>query len=527
LAAALLLPLVVACGAPDVVRITDGHVAHGRFIDERAYAAFLLGALADESGELTRAEGYYSIVISRDPSDAEAWARRGRARCRRSPGDPAAEEDIEHALSLDASSPASRLARQVCDAVRVGGAEAADLATLRFEAGLLPLPLAHERTREATEEERERVIGLTLLHKNHLVAWDALLHWGLSHGDTPLAVRGMIGVATLAPTRRFELAQSAVWLAGGGHLSAARALSAALIDADGDRSSGGEGPSPASVPLVARLALDEALVRRDAERVRARAVRAHIGLDVAAGRAWALGDSALASDLIALPWRAAPSSIGPRIVHEGAAGRASSGLLASVPAGRLPLDVGLPLARDLLAREGVAAAARATAASEGLRDLLGDPVLVPLAVELVLAGVLADGAVSSDARIEIAARRNTSPQGPDLEDRGLDARHRLLALALLRPRDAATIALAAQLTSAAGEDRLVAVALAKIALAGGPPIDAVTRGRLDSAAASDAIAAAALVDLARHDGAGPRLATARSRLAALARTPAEHERAAE
>jgi hypothetical protein len=167
------------------------------------------------------------------------------------------------------------------------------------------------------------------------------------------------------------------------------------------------------------------------------------------------------------------------------------------------------------------------AVSEGLHGLAGDPVLVPISVELVLAGVLSDAAVSSDARVELAARRNTSPQGSDLEDPGLDARHRLLARALLHPRDGATVALATQLMSAAGEDRLVAAALAKIALAGGPPIDAATRGRLDSAAASDAIAAAALVDLARRDGAGPSLANARSRLAALARTTAERERAAE
>ena len=61
-----LLLLVAACGSePRVARVYDGKLVEGRFVSPDAYAAFLRGVLAEESGDLKGATAAYAQAIGR------------------------------------------------------------------------------------------------------------------------------------------------------------------------------------------------------------------------------------------------------------------------------------------------------------------------------------------------------------------------------------------------------------------------------------------------------------------------------
>jgi len=158
---------------------------------------------------------------------------------------------------------------------------------------------------------------------------------------------------------------------------------------------------------------------------------------------------------------------------------------------------------------------------------IGDARLTPLAVALTIAGIVAEDALPADARIELAARRLVAPDAGDVASSALDERHALLGLALLRPTDPATREQAARLAGAAAEDPLVAVSLAKIAIARAEPVPPELRAILDALAPADPIVAAVVVGLAQHGGAPATVAHARKSLAALAKTPGERALAAE
>jgi hypothetical protein len=150
-----------------------------------------------------------------------------------------------------------------------------------------------------------------------------------------------------------------------------------------------------------------------------------------------------------------------------------------------------------------------------------DALVTRAAADLAARGVLDDTELTIDARIELAARRREPPPDPRAPD--VDARHRLLALSILRPEGAETIALARRLMSASARDPLIASALAKIALARGGAIDEGESDRLIALDPADAIAAAAALDLAKKGGDEKRIVPARARLTALARTAAERD----
>ncbi len=523
-------------GTGPVVRVMDGHVMVGRYIREQAYAFFLAGALAEGATgaegkpDLEVALGHYERAARLDPGEPEIWVRMGRVRCRLDPGDPGASANIARALRIDPAYEPGAAAQAFCARLRTNGGAAVELAEdVDDDVGLMSLAEPREPgAAPLLDEERRRVEALTLVHGDRVAAWLALAQWGTSHSDAALAARGMVGVARLAPRRWRAVAESTIALAGDGHLFAAREVAAALFDAKGDGRAGGEPGPVVSVPLVARMALDAALLARDGATVRARSARAHLGLELAAGRAWAMGDAALARDLIALTARADPTNLEARLVHEGAEGRAASHLLPSPGTGwSLAPEVALPFARHVLVTEGLGAARRVLASGTGVRVPSNDPILTPLAVELAVAGALAEDALPADARVELAARSGRLPTEADLADRTLDARHRFLGYALLHPADPAATALSRRLSTAAAEDPLVAVALARLHLARGEPLLGDARTRLESAAAADPLVAAALVDLARSDGPAAALSHAKERLAALAKTPAERARVAE
>jgi len=430
--------LASACARSDaVIRVADGHVIPGRFIGEQAYGAFLIGALADESGDLHLALGAYEHAAHADGHSPELWTRVGRTLCRLDPHDARADGALDEALKLDAAYEPALRARDVCAVFRRDGAPGVD-ALLRAEeldprgpaayilrvaaqpcvdkGSTLPELMFVSRCHRSSDDVRHRLEALTLLHGNRVAAWEALATWGLEQGDAALAVRGMIGVARRAPARRVLLGHAAASFAASGHPIEARQLAAALLDADKDRSSAGEGKAVASLPLVARLAIDQAILDRDPQAVYARTTQAHVGVEVAAGRAWAMGNLPFARTLIESTVKADPTNLAARLVYEGASGRGASWLLpasttTSVP---LPPEVALPLARLVLVGEGVAGARRVMAFGGGTKVLVleGDTLLTPLAVDLVVAGVVTEDSLPADARVAVADKRRPHPSVP-------------------------------------------------------------------------------------------------------------------
>jgi len=501
------LQLGCAGGGP-VIRVTNGHVLAGRYIAPTAYEAFLRGALSEAKGDLAHALAEYEAAAAYDPNEPEIWTRVGSIRCRIEGRGPHESSDFATALSLDEHYEPAVMARRACEGTDASGATAG-----------------------STDEERRRLEGLTLLHGNRLEAWEELAIWGATHGDVALAVRGMIAVARRAPDRRLALGQAAASLAGRGYLVEARQLAGALLDTEGDRNSGGNGTAVAALPLVARLALDEAVLGRDVRRLYARSARAHLGLEVAAGRAWCAGDVGLARELILPTVKAAPTNLAARLVYEGISGRASSRLLppplTALDTAPLPAEVALPFARDLLLTEGADAAMRVLALGGGTVIPPGDARMTPIAVELAIAGVLRADALPPDARIELAARRGVAPAPSEVIDPSVDARHKLFGLALLRPADAATLYEARRLEGACASDPLVAAAAAKVSIARGEPVSSCARAGLEVAAPADPIAASVLLDVEARGSPAAAVDHARQRLAALARTAVERARASE
>jgi hypothetical protein len=152
--------------------------------------------------------------------------------------------------------------------------------------------------------------------------------------------------------------------------------------------------------------------------------------------------------------------------------------------------------------------------------LLGsDSVMVTLAVDLAARGAIPEIGLPNEARVELALRQR-SLSGTDWIGE-LDARHRLLTLAWTRPTEAATRDLALRLSTRSPRDPLVGAALVHIALATGQNVDGGVLGMLESLSPSDPIAIGAALDALKAKGSQKDLTAARTRLAAIAATPAE------
>jgi tetratricopeptide (TPR) repeat protein len=531
-----MLFLVGCASTGKVTRVMDGRVLEGKVIQPEGYSAFLRGALAEEAGQLPAALAAYSQAASLDADDPEVWSRLGEVRCRLSPKDPDADTAFTRALKADKAYEPALEARARCAALRGNGSQARadeERAAAADPRAPAPQALLAGGGGEGAEAARVRLIALTLLHGTDPVAWDALAAWGVAHRDPEIVARALVEISRIAPTRKWELGGRAVALAGDGNLPQARALAAALVDAPGDRSSGGEKPSPATIPLVARLAVDEALARRDVDAARRRATSAHLGLDVAAGRALLLGEPELARDLAEPVVLADPGAMGARIALATAAarlGKDSFGqTLDLARSGRLGtavvVEALLPFAKVV---EGVASPEVARRVLEGSKVSLlpGDALVTSTAVDLAAAGVLREDDLPTDARIELAARLS-SPLPVIDANAGVDARHLLFAWALEKPHETATVDLARRLGGAAVRDPLVAVALARLSIAQGWALAPNALDPLLAVDPADPILAAAALDLAKRSGDARAIAPARARLAALARTPRERAHALE
>jgi hypothetical protein len=151
----------------------------------------------------------------------------------------------------------------------------------------------------------------------------------------------------------------------------------------------------------------------------------------------------------------------------------------------------------------------------------GDPLVTPIAVDLALRGIARESDLSADARTELAARRGDAMTQENERQEGVDARHRLLALALSTPSDRERRTFAATLGTLAPSDAIVAVALARMAATDGSSLPSEVTSHLEIAASSDPLAAAALVVLCDRRGDAVAAVRARGLLAGLAVTDVE------
>lgn len=115
LVAALCLCALAGCGQEAVVRVMDGDQVVGRFIDERAYDAYLRGALLEREGQLERAQQAYEQAHDADPGGVAPLVRLGAVRCARGPEHlKAAEQAFEAAARIEPAFAALYAERSRC-----------------------------------------------------------------------------------------------------------------------------------------------------------------------------------------------------------------------------------------------------------------------------------------------------------------------------------------------------------------------------------------------------------------------------
>ncbi len=510
--------LASACGGgPLVERAYDGHVVEGRAIEPDAYAAFLIGALAESSGQTRDALIAYEHAARLDSRGPEIWTRVGAVRCALRPGDPHADDAFARALAIDDRYAGAWAARARCAATRNDAAgtlenarRAAELDPSADGANAL-LARAGVAVQDATT--RDALLALTATARDRVAAWDALASWAASRGDIALWARALETLVKVAPARRDAVARAAEELAGAGEMDEARAVAAAAADA-------GEGPMMEDrAPLAARLAVDEAIGRGNADEVRLRATRARVTLEEAAARALLAGQRDMAREIVSPVTRADPGASGARLVLAASEGRDLVG--AAVEARRQATSIsgaGLVAFGAAVVHAVSPEEARASLAALKHGPLVaGDDRVVRRAVELASRGTLDMSALPADGLVEIAALRGEpSGEGLSLPDRrGLDARHEYLAGALADPRGPRTKELGDRLARIAGSDPVVAAASALVQIAVGAPIAAGAPGALLLRDPGDALLAATALRLANKTGDTDVATRARATLTAL------------
>lgn len=379
------------CGSePRVVRVYDGRVVQGRYVSPEAYAAFLRGAIAEAGGDLKAAATAYGAAADEDDEDPEVLARLGEVRCKLDPKDGNADRAFGRALSIDPKYAGALAAWSRCASARGKASEALELArraaaedpkNVELQALFVRSSAAQPaQGGQANAAAREQAIALTLAHGENAAAWDALAAWGRSHRDAELVARALEGLVHAAPMRSLEVERGAVALLEGGQLALARRVASVLADAP--REMEVLGPRDAT---VARLAVDEALVRGDRLTALARATRGHVALSEVAARALVLEQRVIAAAIATQITDADPGASGAAMVKASLEGKTAGfahvtdqppELCALVFADRLATAVGLDVARQWLAR--------ITYTPMSSRD----PVAGPLAVDLAARGVL-------------------------------------------------------------------------------------------------------------------------------------------
>lgn len=528
---ALLLgaPCWAGCmGDPRVVRVYDGKLVEGRYVTPDGYAAYLRAVIAEENGDLKGALSQLQMAVAEDDDDAEVWARVGEVRCKAPPSDKTAQAEADNAfaraLKADANYAGALAAKGRCLLLRGQHEEAAELAKrgLVADPGNVTLDalLVRADARRPNAQLRERAIALTVAHGERAAAWDALVAWSRARHDAELLARGLEGLLRAAPMRSAEVERGALDLLGEGHLALARRVASSITDAPPQLLV--RGPQDAT---VARLAVDEALARGDRELAVRRATKTHVELGEVAARAALLERRDVAKEIAHAVLAAEPNAAAARMVLASVDEKMPKALDAkeSVP------EIVVLLLAERIASAGGVDVAKAFVERMAKRPLAPhDPLAGPLAVDLAARGVLAEASLGPELRIELAARRREPPpKAPKEAD--VDPRHELLFHALTDPSGAAAKLLAANLASAIDRDPVVAFAIARIALASGPSGQGALE-RLRQALASSpgsALLLSVLVEIAKRNGRTDDLQPARTRLMAVARTPAERALATE
>jgi tetratricopeptide (TPR) repeat protein len=503
---------------PTVPRVYDGHVVEGEFVPSEAYAAYLKGVLAEEAGDYRTALGAYEETVKEDDEDPEPFTRIGDMRCRLDPKDRAADDAFAHAHAIDHGYAPLALARARCAAARGQDAAAAAMVEAVGKADRQsPSIEALYVSLGNAKPSRTRALALTVASGEHVVAWEALIAWARTHNDAELLANGLIGLLHVAPMRASEVEAGAVELLGQGQLTEARRVAIAAADASPDL-----GVRNVRDATVARLAIDEALVRGDLAAAERRATRGHIPRSEIAARALFLerGQDALA---LAVRFLAEdPTDAGAAMVVRAIAPSDPRGTKAPAVADHPPAACALAMAREL-ARAGEVEAARTflnRVAPERIAP--HDPLIGSIAVDLTIRGAIADASLPIELRLEVAARRRDAP--PVVDPNAVDAKHALLFHSMVDPTGAPARALLAKIGAAADRDPLIGYALARAALAA-PPTDWTSVRAAIKASPTDPLVLAVAVELAlknaKESGKADEVAPARARLLAVARTPAE------
>ncbi len=504
-------------GGARVDRAYDGHVVAGRAIEPEAYAAFLTGAMAESSGQGLDALVAYEHAAHLDPRSPEIWTRVGAVRCADRPGDPLAGEAFGRALAIDGRYAGAWAAKARCAAARNDAADMLEAA--RHAAELDPsadganalLSRAGGAVRDANT--RDVLIALTATARDRVAAWDALASWAASSGDVALWARALETLVQIAPSRRDAVARAAEELAGAGEMGEARAVAAAAADA-------GDAPmAEGRSPLAARLAVDEAIGRGNADSLRRRATRARVTLEEAGARALLAGQRDLAREVVTEVTRADPDAVGSRLVLAACDRRDLVGAAWEARRhGAWMSGAGL-VAFGAAALHAISPEeARATLAAVTHGPVVaGDDRVVRRAVELASRGTLDLGSLPPDGLVELAALRGEgSGEGLSLPDRRvLDARHEYLANALADPLGPRTKELGDRLASIAASDPVVAAAAVLVQIAVGAPIAAGAPGALLMRDPGDPLLVATALRLANKTGDSDVATRARATLTAL------------
>lgn len=298
-----------ACVHPTAVqRAYGGDVLTGRYVSPEAYASFLRGALAEASHRSDEALQAYYDASRRDSASPEPWACIARVLCSSGAhGAADAGVALERALALDPEYARAWEVKAECARVLgdVAGQRAAASRAVQLDpqgdgASIL---LARSDGSGGRTASREALVALTVTAHNPVAAWDALATWAEAHGDIALWARALVELTRVAPERREAVARTAEELAGAGVTGEARMVAGAAVDAD-------ERPLPTRLALAARLALDDAIARGDANAVRRRATRGRVLRDEAAARALLAGKRALARDIASTLVAADPDELG-------------------------------------------------------------------------------------------------------------------------------------------------------------------------------------------------------------------------
>jgi tetratricopeptide (TPR) repeat protein len=392
-AAGLGLLFVAGCiGQPAVERAYGDRTVEGRYIGPEAYAAFLGGAIAEGSGDLATALSSYERAARLDPDSPEIWARIGTVRCSADRTDRRADRAFARALELDPLSGRAWTAKARCAGAR--GDEEAAVAAAKQAAAADPAAdeanalVSGRRGSTADGASRRALVALTITARDKVLAWATLASWSEAHDDVALYAQALQELIALDPARRADGILAAERLSAKDHLAEARAVAGASVDA-------GEVPWPEEAhPLGYRLAIDEALIRRDGDRARERGARVRVSLEEIAARALLLDEPELARQMAGDVARAEPEALGAHLVLAASEGRDVIAVANRVEEGRVTEVSGVSLVvfGTKLVRLVSPDRARHTLAVIPHRSLLrGDERALREARELVACGALDAG----------------------------------------------------------------------------------------------------------------------------------------